>query len=217
MRLFLLASVAFTVSAGVAGAAGAAPIWTVSSAATAAYAELFADNGTVVRQVSLGGDIDPRGIAVVGNTGYVSGMIAGTTNLTSGVIRPFNVTTGAVSKDVATSPLFGALAFDGAGFWAADNGGLNKAFHTSFSGVKDATITLSKCDANCSGLEYYQPALTLTCHCEPHVRRGNPGAASTVLPGVWCAKPQRLSAVAKCPPVKVNTWWYTSPATARPT
>ena len=60
MRLFLLASVAFTVSAG---AAGAAPIWTVSSAATAAYAELFADNGTVVRQVSLGGDIDPRGIA----------------------------------------------------------------------------------------------------------------------------------------------------------
>jgi len=54
----------------------------------------------------------------------------------------------------------------------------------------------------------YQPALTLTCHCEPHVRRGNPGAASTVLPGVRCAKPQRLSAVATCPPVKVNAWWY---------
>ena len=54
----------------------------------------------------------------------------------------------------------------------------------------------------------YQPALTLTCHCEPHVRRGNPGAASKVLLGVWCAKPQRLSAVATCPPVKVNAWWY---------
>ena len=56
----------------------------------------------------------------------------------------------------------------------------------------------------------YQPALTLTCHCEPHVRRGNPGAASTVLPGVRCAKPQRLSAMATCSPVKVNGWWYYS-------
>lgn len=153
MKLHLLAGVA-ALSFSTEAAFAAPSVWAVEAAATNAYAELFNPNGSIARQVNLGSDIDPRGIAIVGNTGYVAGRLLNATDNLSGIIRSFNVTTGAVIGNVTTSPLLGSLSFDGTGFWANDNGGGKSAYRVTLAGVQDQQVTLANCSADCSGLEY---------------------------------------------------------------
>ena len=138
-----------------AAAAQAAPsVWAVESAATSAYAEQFGLDGAVISQVSLGAGIDPRGIATVGNVGYVSAALTDGVS-TGGVIRSFDLTTGAILGTVSTNMVLGSLSYDGAGFWAADQGGGRSAYHVTLAGVQDrAPVQLSSLVANPSGLEY---------------------------------------------------------------
>ena len=154
MKLIPLAAVAvLTLSASAAHAVPS--VWAVESAATTAYAELFDQNGAAVRQVNLGTGIDPRGIAIVGNTGYVSAALNGSTG-TGGLIRSFDLTTGAVLGSVSTNVVLGSLSYDGTGFWAADQGGGRNAYHVTLAGVQDrAPVQLSPTVANPGGLDYF--------------------------------------------------------------
>lgn len=154
MKLVPLAAVAvLTISAT---AAHAVPnTWAVESAATDAYAELFGPDGSAVRRVSLGTGIDPRGIATVGNVGYVSAALTDGVS-SGGVIRSFDLTTGAVLGTVSTNIVLGSLSYDGTGFWAADQGGGRNAYHVTLSGVQDrAPVQLSPLAASPGGLDYF--------------------------------------------------------------
>ena len=154
MKLVPLAAVAVLTFS--ASAAYAVPsVWAVESSATNAYAELFGQDGAVVRQVSLGAGIDPRGIAIVGNVGYVSAAL-NDSGSTGGVIRQFDLTTGAVLGTVSTNVVLGSLSYDGTGFWAADQGGGRNAYHVTLAGVQDrAPVQLSPTVANPGGLDYF--------------------------------------------------------------
>ena len=153
MKTVLYAAAVLTLSAGSA-LAGPSTIWSVNVAATGsgvsspAYAERFTLDGAKVGQVLLGTGFSPGGIALVGNTAYVS-------STTDGLIRSFNTLTGIVSgTTIATGqPGYGSLSADATGLWANDYGGGNKAYHITFAGVIDRNVSLSLCSSYCNGLE----------------------------------------------------------------
>ncbi len=130
-------------------------IWAVEASATGSgtasnvYAEQFGTSGAVLRQVLLGTGFSPGGIAIVGNTAYVA-------STTDGLIRTFDTRTGTIGASIATGhSAFGSIAQDATGFWANDYEGGNKAFHITFAGVNDKTVTLSKCGSFCNGLDTF--------------------------------------------------------------
>jgi hypothetical protein len=154
MKLTPLAAVAvLTLSATAAHALPS--VWAVESAAANAYAEQFGTDGSVVRTINLGTGIDPRGIAIVGNTGYVSAALNDSA-ARGGVIRQFDLTTGAMLGSVSTNVVLGSLSYDGTGFWAADQGGGRNAYHVTLNGVQDRVpVQLLPSVANPGGLDYF--------------------------------------------------------------
>lgn len=147
------AAAALTLTAGTALAGPA--IWAVEVSATGsgvtnnAYAERFDTNGAKLQQVLLGTGVSPGGIAIVGNTAFVAAT-------TDGVIRSFNLTTGVAGASITTGhSALGSLSADGTGFWANDYEGGNKAFHITFGGAEDKSVTLSGCGSYCNGLDYF--------------------------------------------------------------
>ena len=144
------------ISAFSAGMAQAGPVvWAVEASATGsatssnAYAEQFSTDGAKLGQVLLGTGFSPAGIAVVGTTAYVSAS-------TDGVIRTFNTLSGVAGPSITTGlQALGSLSWDGAGFWANDYGGGNKAFRITTSGTVDRTLTLARCGSYCNGIEAF--------------------------------------------------------------
>ena len=146
---------ALLLSAG-AALAGPATIWAVDVTATgggvanSAFAEQFATDGSLLRQVNLGAGFSPGGIALVGNTGYVS-------STTDGLIRSFDLSTGALGSSFSSGKAaLGSLSADGNGLWANDYGGGNFAFHFTFAGVNDQSVRLANCGSFCNAIEYYR-------------------------------------------------------------
>ncbi|GAC1348367.1 MAG: hypothetical protein NVSMB18_36320 [Acetobacteraceae bacterium] len=139
--------------------AGPSTIWAVDASATGsgvsnpAYAEQFSLTGALLKRVSLGSGFNPTGIAVVGNTGYVSADA-------DGVLRTFNLGTGALGATYATGQnALGALTSDGSSVWASDFTGGNKAYRFSLTGQLLGTTTLGNCGSYCNGFEYEAGAL----------------------------------------------------------
>ncbi len=131
-------------------------LWAVEASATGsgvsspAYAELFDTAGNRLSPAyQLGTGFSPGGVAVVGNTLYVS-------STTDGSIRSFNTATRTAGAVITTGqPGLGSLSADATGLWGNDYGGGNKAFHFTFAGVNDKTVTLSNCGSYCNGLEAF--------------------------------------------------------------
>ena len=157
MRTLLAAAVTLATVSTI-GTAWAIPneIWAVeasvtgSGVANGAYAELFDTAGNPLSQpYRLGTGFSPGGVAVVGNTLYVS-------STTDGTIRTFNTATRTTGAVITTGqPALGSLSADATGLWGNDYGGGNKAFHFTFGGINDKTVTLANCGSYCNGLEAF--------------------------------------------------------------
>ena len=128
-------------------------LWAVEASATGsgvssnAYAEQYSLGGALLQRVTLGSGFNPTGIAVVGNTGYV-------TSDTNGSIYTFNLSTGALGATYATGQNgLGALSFDGTALLAADAGGGAQVYRYSLTGTLLSTVTIGTSDFR-NGLEY---------------------------------------------------------------
>lgn len=129
-------------------------IWAVDASATgsgvsnAAYAEQFSLAGQLLQRVTLGSGFNPTGIAIVGNTGYVS-------TDTSGRLYTFNLSTGALGATYTTGQnALGPLTFDGTNLLAADSAGGNQVYRYSLTGAYVGQFTISSLASNINGLEY---------------------------------------------------------------
>jgi len=152
MKLFPVAAIAALTA--ITGAAQAAPsVFAVSQTAddgvVNAYVESFSGSGSLQSRINLGAGFNPGGVAVAGNTIYVS-----STN--QAVIRSYNLATGAAGAAITTGMQgYGSLSADATGLWANDGTGGNKAVHITFAGLIDRTPTLSRCGSNCSAIEAF--------------------------------------------------------------
>ena len=156
MRTLLAAAITLaTVTTSTAWAIPNA-VWAVEASATGSgvsssvYAELFDTAGNpLASPFRLGSGFSPGGVAVVGNTLYVS-------STTDGTIRTYNTTTRTAGAVITTGqPAIGSISADATGLWGNDYGGGNKAFHFTFAGVNDKTVTLANCGSYCNGLEAF--------------------------------------------------------------
>lgn len=134
-------------------------IWAVDASATGsgvsnpAYAEQFSLSGALLQRVTLGSGFNPTGIAIVGNTGYVSADA-------DGLLRTFDLSTGALGSTYTTGQnALGALTFDGTSIWASDFTGGNLAYRFSPTGTLLGSVALGNCGSYCNGLEYETGAL----------------------------------------------------------
>ena len=136
--------------------AGPTTIWAVDATATGAgfgnpvynaYAEQFSLTGQLLQRVTLGSNFNPSGIAIVGNTGYVS-------SFDNGTLYTFNLSTGALGTSYTTGQLaFGALTFDGTNLLAADATDA-KVYRYSPLGAFVGSFTLPSSVDSPNGLEY---------------------------------------------------------------
>lgn len=134
-------------------------IWTVDASATgsgvsnAAYAEQFSLTGQLLQRVTLGAGFNPTGLAIVGNTGYVSSD-------TNGRLYTFNLGTGALGATYTTGQnALGPLTFDGTALLAGDATGGNMVYRLSLTGGSLGSFTIGNCGSYCNGLEYEAGAL----------------------------------------------------------
>ena len=92
-----------------------------------------------------------RGVVVVGNTMYY-------TSATTNSVYSYNLTThtdnGALFS-VAGSTGLSTIAYDGTNFWIGDYSGTNHAYLYTPTGTLLKTVSLSKCNGYCDGLEYF--------------------------------------------------------------
>ena len=129
-------------------------IWAVDASATGsgvsnnAYAEQFSLTGQLLQRVTLGSGFNPNGIAIVGNTGYVSSD-------SNGNLYTFNLTTGARGATYTTGQnALGPLTFDGTTLLAGDFTGGNRVYRLSLTGASLGSFTIGNCGDYCNGLEY---------------------------------------------------------------
>ncbi len=162
MRLTLATVAASLLSIGSA-IAGPSTLWVVDATASgsgstySAYAEQFSLTGDLLQRVTLGTNFNPTGIAIIGNTAYVS---SGDT----GLLRTFNVTNGALGASYNSGQnALGALATNGTSLFAADFTGGKSLYQFSTTGVLQNTYALGGAQSNVgsyyNGLEYEAGAI----------------------------------------------------------
>ena len=134
-------------------------LWAVDASATGsgtssnAYAEQFSLTGQLLQRVTLGSGFNPNGIAIVGNTGYVSSD-------TNGNLYTFNLSTGALGATYKTGQnALGPLTFDGSALLAGDFTGGNQVYRLSLTGASLGSFTIGNCGSYCNGLEFESGAL----------------------------------------------------------
>jgi len=156
MRILLTTALALATVTTSTAWANPNALWAVEASATgsgvsnSAYAELFDTSGNPLSPAfRLGSGFSPGGVALAGNTLYVS-------STTDGTIRTFNTTTRTAGAVITTGqPALGSLSADATGLWGNDYGGGNKALHFTFAGVNDKTVTLANCGSFCNGIEAF--------------------------------------------------------------
>ena len=128
--------------------ADAGVLWGNNYGTNGVAEEFDAATGQLLQQVNYGSGITGTGIAVVGTTAYVA-------DAADGIIRTFNTLTGTLGASIVTGHGgFGGLAADATGLWANDFSAGNQAYHITFGGAIDQTISLSGCTGYCSGIAY---------------------------------------------------------------
>lgn len=156
MKIILPIALAGVLASAAPALAVPTTIWAVDATATGAgvgnpvynaYAEQFSLTGQLLQRVTLGSNFNPSGIAIVGNTGYVS-------SFDSGTLYTFNLGTGALGATYATGQgALGALTFDGINLLAADADGAN-VYRYSLTGTFISSFKLPGFVDSPNGLEY---------------------------------------------------------------
>ncbi|MDP9097298.1 MAG: PEP-CTERM sorting domain-containing protein [Pseudomonadota bacterium] len=154
MKIILPVALAGVLASAAPAFAVPTTIWAVDASATGsgvsstAYAEQFSLTGQLLQRVTLGSGFDPSGIAIVGNTGYVSSD-------TNGKLYTFNLATGALGATYTTGQnALGPLTFDGTALLAGDATGGNRVYRLSLSGAPLGSFAIGNCGSYCNGLEY---------------------------------------------------------------
>lgn len=154
MKLILPIALAGVLASVAPALAVPTTIWAVDASATgsgvsnAAYAEQFSLTGQLLQRVTLGDGFNPTGIAIVGNTGYVSSD-------TNGLLYTFNLGTGARGATYTTGQnALGPLTFDGSSLLAADATGGNMIYRLSLTGASLGSFAIGNCGDYCNGLEF---------------------------------------------------------------
>lgn len=159
MKIILPFAIAGAIASANPALAVPTTLWAVEASATGsgvsnnAYAEQFSLGGALLQRVTLGSGFNPTGIAIVGNTGYVSSD-------TTGLLYTFSLTTGALGPRYTTGQnALGPLTFDGTNLLAGDATGGNSVYRLSLTGASLGSFKIGLCGSYCNGLEYEAGAL----------------------------------------------------------